>query len=395
MRKHALLLPVAAVSLALAATVATAHPSAAALPPLPLPEGDGMPTPTATRNGAPAPVKDVLKSCKGTVNCNFQIAQGPTEYLSAVTTVGSAIVNCSDADMTVEREVTLTSSTTDNVEGEISGSWTHEGTVDKTVWGENLAEHTESAKLQNTGTTTVTGTKRDQSSTNNGTINHSAPKDKGPNTETHSFNATQNETTSQTQNQAQTQTEVASSAKGSVTGHNELKVGVKDAFNAAFRHKASRELAQTVQERMMYTITLKPKDVLALGAQNAMVRTQGTLRVNESAGVASVQNITVNSPSTTNASSLLAQTYTDYGKCIGLRPSKHAADPQPGPRRDTPAGTPGSTPRDLRTTESSVEPAPRPVGAAPGLYEIAGPPSGSSPETVHVVPLPPGTTAGP
>ncbi|WP_370416559.1 hypothetical protein [Streptomyces fradiae] len=341
-----------------------------------------MPVATATRNGAPVPVKDVLKSCKGAAHCDFRIAQGPTEYLSAVTNVGSAIVNCSNADMVVEREVTLASSTTDNIEGEISGSWTHEGTVDKTVWGENLAEHTESAKLQNTGTTTVTGTQRDQSTSKNGTIDHTAPKDKGPNTETHKFTETTNETTSQTQNQAQTQTEVASSARGSVTGHDELHVGVKDAFAAAFRQLAGRELTQTVQERMMYTITLKPKDVLTLGAQNAMVRTQGTLRVNDTAGAATVQNVTVNSPSTTNASSLTAQTFTDYGKCIGLRPSKNAADPQPGPRT-------------RRAAEPGAGQAPRQIAAAPGLYEIPDPPSGANPDAVHVLPLPPGTTAGP
>ncbi|MFG2640359.1 hypothetical protein ACGFYP_05220 [Streptomyces sp. NPDC048370] len=375
--RRALVVPVTTLSLALA-TVATAHPTAAA------PSGDPAPVPKATRNGAPAPVKDVLKSCKG-ANCDFRITQGPTEFLSAVTTVGSAVVNCSDADMTIEREVTLSSSITDNVEGEISGSWTHEGTVDKTVWGEDHAEHTESARLQNTGTTTITGTKRDQTSTNNGTIDHSAPKDKGPNTETHSFTATQNETTSQTQNSAATQTEVASSAKGSVTGHDELHVGVKDAFAAAFRLTAGRELTQSVEERMMYSITLKPKDILTLGAQNAMVRTQGTLRVNDSAGAATVENVSVNSPSTTNASSLISQTYTDAGQCIGVRPTKNAADPQPGPRPRAGGGT----------TPSPVEQAPRPHPAAPGLYEIPAPPAGSSPGPVKVVPLPPGTTAQP
>ncbi|MEU2549098.1 hypothetical protein ABZ618_27300 [Streptomyces roseolus] len=395
-------LSASAPALALAAALALAHPAHAGPPPAPGPDSrvtDRMPVPQATRNGRPTSVKDVLKACKG-AGCDFRIAQGPVEYLSAVTNVGSAIVNCSDADMTIEREVTLTSSTTDNVEGEISGSWEHEGTVDKTVWGEDHAEHTESARLQNTGTatvtgtTTATGTKRDQTSTNNGTVDHTAPKDKGPNTETHSFNGTQNETTTQTQatgqaqNSAETQTEVTSSSTGSVTGHDELHVGVRDAFTTAFRLTAGRELTQSVQERMMYTITLKPKDILTLGAQNAMVRTQGTLRVNDSAGTAEVKDITVNSPSTTNASSLIAQTYTDAGQCIGVRPSKNAADPQPGPRPGAADPQPG--PGALAEPQ-----APRPLAAAPGLYEVPAPPVETSPQSTQVIPLPEGTVAGP
>ncbi|MGA4837441.1 hypothetical protein [Streptomyces sp. G45] len=428
-------LSASALALALAATLAATHPAQAAAPEPTVPAGqatDRMPVPKASRDGRPVPVKDVLKSCKG-AGCDFRIAQGPVEYLSAVTNVGSAIVNCSDADMKVEREVTLTSSVTDNVEGEISGSWTHEGTVDKTVWGEDHAEHTESARLQNTGTTTVTGTttdtetKRDQTSTNKGTVDHSAPKDKGPNTETHNFNGTQNETTTQkqiqgqTENSTETQTEVTSSSMGSVTGHDELHVGVKEAFTAAFRLTAGRELTQSVQERMMYTITLKPKDILTLGAQNAMVRTQGTLRVNDSAGAAKVENITVNSPSTTNASSLIAQTYTDAGQCVGVRPSKNAADPQPGPRPGAADPQPGARPgaadpqpgprpgatdpqSGARTGAADAQPgpekhgapeAPRPVEAAPGLYEVPAPSAEASPQSKRVIPLPDGTKASP
>ncbi|MGA5198755.1 hypothetical protein [Streptomyces exfoliatus] len=383
-------LPVTALTLALAVLTAT-HPAQAT--PAPAPAGgpalavSDMPVPKATRNGRAVPVKDVLKSCKG-AGCDFRIAQGPTEYLSAVTTVGSAIVNCSDADMKVEREVTLTSSITDNVEGEISGSWTHEGTVDKTVWGEDHAEHTESARLQNTGTTTVTGTVTKKQSKESGQTHHTAPKDKGPNDEQHGKTVDDTETQSQTQNSAETQTEVTSSSMGSVTGHDELHVGVKEAFTAAFRLTAGRELTQSVQERMMYTITLKPKDILTLGAQNAMVRTQGTLRVNDSAGSgdASVENVTVNSPSTTNASSLIAQTYTDAGQCIGVRPSKNAADPQPGPRPRADDSTP--EPR-------AAQVAARPLPAAPGLYELPAPPTGATPDSVSVVPLPPGTAAQP
>ncbi|MFY0510751.1 hypothetical protein ACOMD4_10180 [Streptomyces anulatus] len=356
--------PFAVLPLALV-VVAAAQPSSAAS------SEDAMPVPKASRNGAPAPVKDVLKACKG-ANCDFRIAQKPTEYLSAVTNVGSAIVNCSDADMTVEREVTLTSSTTDNVEGEISGEWTHEGTVDKTVWGEGLAEHTESARLQNTGTTTVTGTSTDTESKESGSTHHTSPKDKGPNDEQHGKIVNQKETQTQNQNSAETQTEVTSSSTGSVTAHDELHVGVREAFTTAFRLTAGRELTQSVEERMMYSITLKPKDILTLGAQNAMVRTQGTLRVNDSKGAATVENITVNSPSTANASSLIAQTYTDAGKCIGVRPAENAADPQPGPRPGAADPQPGPQVPDV---------------SGGGLHEIPAPPAGTEPSATRVIPL--------
>ncbi|MFF5970293.1 hypothetical protein ACFY7C_02090 [Streptomyces sp. NPDC012769] len=352
--------PAMALSVAVAA-LCTGQATAAPTP-------TAMPVPKAFRNGAPAPVKDVLKSCEG-ADCTFRILQGPTEFLTAVTAVGSAVTNCSNADMTIERWVTLTSSTTDNIEGEISGSWTVEGVVDKTVWGEGQAQLSESASLQNTQSTTNTDTSTQTTTTENGHTHHTSPKDKGPNDEFSDKTSNQTQTQGQVANTAETQTNVTSTATGTVTAHDELHVGVRGAFNAAWRVTTGTSLTKAVEEKMVYHITLKPKDVLTLGAQNAMVSTQGTLHVNDSAGQATVEGITVHSPSTVNASSLIAQTYTDAGKCIGLRPAAHAADPQPGPRPTRGMSVGG-----------------RPVaGQLPGLYETEAPPPGTRPSSVQII----------
>ena len=342
-------------ALTLALTATAALPAFAAAP-----TAAAAKTAKAFRNGQNIPVKDALRACRRS-SCDFRVTAGPTEYVTAVTNVGSAIVNCTNEDMTVEREVTLTSGITDNIEGEISGKATIEGTVDNTTEVTTTAEKQESVTQQTTETTTnastattavaatVTGTQTDSS----GNTFHTAPKDTGPNSELTSSaqtqtqvetavtNTAQNEVTKEAQNQLSTTTQ----ATGTVSARDELHVGVKGAFEAAFRLTAGTELAETSSEKMTYKITLKPKDILVLAAQNAMVRTNGVLHVNDDAGTSTVENITVDSPSTVNASSLLAQTFTGAEQCETLRPTRDAADPQP-----TQPNRRGATPGLLDTT---------------------------------------------
>ncbi|WP_327072139.1 hypothetical protein OG196_00470 [Kitasatospora purpeofusca] len=356
-------------ALTLALTVTTALPAFAA-PAGGGPSGGqgGATAAKAFRNGRSIPVKDALRACRRS-NCNFRVTAGPTEYVTAVTNVGSTVVNCTNADMAVEREVTLTSGITDNIEGEISGKATIEGTVDNTTEVTTTAEKQESVTQQTTETTTntstattevaakVTGTQTNSS----GNTFHTAPKDTGPNSEftssaqsqTQAETAVTNTAQNQVAKEAQNQLSTTTQATGTVSARDELHVGVKGAFEAAFRLTAGTELAETSSEKMTYKITLKPKDILVLSAQNAMVRTNGVLHVDDDAGASTVENITVDSPSTVNASSLLAQTFTGAEQCETPRPTQDAKDPQPTqPNRrtstpglyDTPPPPPGRTP---------------------------------------------------
>ncbi|MFE3609728.1 hypothetical protein [Streptomyces goshikiensis] len=368
---------VGAVSLAL--TAMAALPAFAAAPP------GGNPTAQAYRNGQKAAVKDVLKACKGNkgANCGFRVTAGPVEFLTAVTNVGSAVINCTNEDMAVEREVILTSNITDNIEGEISGNATIEGHVDNqaevTTTGELKQTVTQQTteKISNTSTSSkeVAGEVKGTNTNTTSNTFHTAPKDTGPNNEstTSSETATEvtNTVTGKVENSvtkdAENQLTNSTEATGTVQARDQLEVGVRAAFEAAFRLTAGTEIATGTTERMNYKTTLKPKDILTFSAQNAMVRTTGTLNVNDDAGNATVENITVDSPSTVTASSLIAQTFTAAEQCETLRPTRDAADPQPtGPSR-------GSL---------------KAIDGVPDAYEIQAPAPGTRPATTkHLKPV--------
>lgn len=294
-----------------------------------------MPTAVATRGGSAAPVKDVLRGCEQhRAACSFAIDPDKGgEFMTAVTNVSTAVVNCSNAPMTVTRNVVLKSSTTDNISGEISGSATHEGTVDKTL----------------TGTTSATG----KLTTSNSNTQHTAPKDKGPNSDT--TNATGTETS------------------GTGTATDTLHLGVREAFTAAFKLAYSKSWTSETTETTDYKTTLSPNDILVLSAQNAMVRTQGKLRVNDnqngSAGL--VKDVTVDSPSTVNAGSLVAQTFTDANRCSTLRPASNANDPQPSKQQPSTPGQP-EQPKESKAAASALRAMPA-GGGSGGLYETEAP----------------------
>ncbi|MCM2389650.1 hypothetical protein [Streptomyces albipurpureus] len=362
---------VGAVTLTL--TAMAALPAFAAAPP------GGNLAAKAFRKGQSVAVKEVVKACKGS-NCGFRVTAGPAEYLTAVTNVGSAIINCTNEDMAVEREVTLTSSITDNIEGEISGTATIEGHVDNqtevTVSGELKQTVTQQTteKLSNTstGSQEVAGEAKGTNTNTSSNTFHTAPKDTGPNNESTTSseaatevtntvtNKAENSVTKEAENQLTNTTE----ATGTVQARDQLEVGVRAAFEAAFRLTAGTELATGTSEKMTYKTTLKPKDILTFSSQNAMVRTTGTLNVNDDTGNATVENITVDSPSTVTASSLIAQTFTGAEQCETLRPVRDAADPQPtGPSR-------GSS---------------RSLEGLPDVYTIQAPAPGTHPTSTKVL----------
>ncbi|WP_406367458.1 hypothetical protein [Streptomyces sp. NBC_00645] len=306
MRRTVLLIVPALTSLALASPVSAA-------PPLPG-EGDPGPLPTARAvrpDGRPAKVADVLDYCarkqpKRTVAsaCSFRIdPKRGREFTTTVKSLGNAVVNCTQNDMGVDRTVTLRTSSTDNIGGEISGKVTAEGTVNAS--GQvttNLA--------------------------NDITSNHKTPNLKdGPTSE--------------------------NGTKTSVSGGATLSgsMSAKLAFEAAFKATYSKSWTVDNTEATTYKTVVKPYDMLVFGASAAMRRVVGQLVTDQGSRIL---NIAVDSPSMVNSSSFVAQTYAVPDLLCGRkRPAgdtasdsdnsgRSAARPSEAPAGATPA--PGARP---------------------------------------------------
>ncbi|WP_395364198.1 hypothetical protein ACHGLA_27450 [Streptomyces sp. YH02] len=284
--RRAALLPALSVLFGLVA-VSLAPPAGAAE------EGPGdTPVPRAlTADGRPAKVEDVLKYC-GTKRsaCTFAIDRKLVrDYVTAVKSLGNAVINCTQSDMAVDRTVTLKTGTTDNIGGEISGQITAEGTVSAS--GEvtaNLANETASE--------------------------HKTPQlDKGP------TSSNGNKTT------------VSGGAKAAGS------MSARLAFEAAFKATYSKSWTVENTEETVYKTTVKAHDMLVFGANAAMRRVVGSLVADTGQRII---GIAVDSPSMVTSSSFIAQTYAaPSGVCGGTRPSGNTAPaPAPGPG---PAPAPG------------------------------------------------------
>ncbi|MET8976507.1 hypothetical protein ABZX85_12925 [Streptomyces sp. NPDC004539] len=259
-------------------SLALASPGHAAQ--LPPGEGDPGPMPAARAvgpDGKPAKVADVLEYC-GTKKsaCSFRINRVLTrEFATAVRSLGNSVINCTQSDMSVDRTVTLRTSSTDNIGGEISGKVNVEGTVSAS--GEV--------------TTNLS---------NDITSNHKTPNLKdGPTSENG------------------TKTTVAGGAK--LTG----SMSAKLAFEAAFKATYSKSWTVDNTEATTYKTTVKAHDMLVFGASAAMRRVTGNLITDIGS---KILGISVDSPSMVNTSSFVAQTYaTPNGVCSGTRPAGNTA----------------------------------------------------------------------
>ncbi|MER8043886.1 hypothetical protein [Streptomyces sp. NPDC094032] len=257
-------------------------------PPALADEGPGEPpAPHAvTADGRPAKVADVLKQCDAKADsCRFVIDPKNTrEFATAVRSLGNAVVNCTDDDMKVDRTVSLQTSSTDNIGGEISGSITAEGTV--TASGEVTANLTNALAME-----------------------HKTPQlDKGP-------TSTNGNTTT-----------VA--AGGKVAG----SLSARLAFQAAFKATYSKSWTVQNTETTTYSTTVNSFDMLVFGASASMRRVVGKLLTNTGSAIL---GIAVDSPSMVNSSTFVAQTYAAPSNLCGrTRPPGNTAggnNPQPGP----------------------------------------------------------------
>ncbi|MEU7133351.1 hypothetical protein [Streptomyces sp. NPDC046261] len=278
----------------LATFTATTPPARADAPP--------MPAVRAYDHGKPLPsYEPVLRHC-ARAGCAFRINPDDNrEYTSAVTSIGNAIVNCTDSDIVTKRTVTLETSSTDNIGGEISGSATVEGTI--TTTAQVNTDATKDVVLDSTKDQT-----QDQSHSQWG-----AQKDKGPTTEDVTKTGTKDSN------------HVGTKDSGHIGTMNNVVLGAKAAFQTAFKSTFSHQWVVRNVETTDYTITVKPHDIVVFSAANAMARVKG--RLSDDRKTMYADDITVDSPSTVNSSVISAQSFTMPNKCLTLRPKGRAAAP--------------------------------------------------------------------
>lgn len=265
---------------AIAVLVPSAVPSSAA-------EGSGAPPPPAAQaldgDKPLASTKEVTSQCETASACRFRLYdRAPREFTSGVVSVGNAAINCTNGDMDVNRTVTLVSTSTDNIGGEISGSASLQGGIDVTV--------------------TVSGQASVAPTMTNGITQWGPSKDKGPTT--------------------QDQTTNAAGVTATVTGSNALHLGVSATFQSAFKAAFSRQWQAQATETTKVSFSVSPGDEIQFGMVSAMSRAAGELTVNNTGKL--IKNVTVDSPSVVTASSIVAQTFSVPDKCLSLRPPGRA-----------------------------------------------------------------------
>ncbi|MCE0445158.1 hypothetical protein LT493_08910 [Streptomyces tricolor] len=225
----------------------------------------------------------------------------------------------------------LDTTSTDNIGGEISGS----GTIEGTAWTDNevSGSATGEVQAQQTLQNSTKGSATKENTSKSSQTNHSAPKDKGPNQDTTS------EATSKVSSTVEdTVTGTAQmTEKGSTTGafkRSLIHLALRGAFTAAFKGTWNHTWSMTNTETTEVTFTLKSNDEIQFGALNSMSRIVGDLHVDGTGKL--VKDIAVDGPSTTNSSTVVAQTYSNPDKCQTLRPSGATAKAAGRPRRQAP-----------------------------------------------------------
>ncbi|MEV4251393.1 hypothetical protein AB0J63_49425 [Streptosporangium canum] len=209
-------------------------------------------------------VKPVIERCEAQPgDCRFEIDKAAfIQFRSVVRSLGNAVINCTGGPIRVMREVTLTTGSTDNLGGEITGKISVEGQVN--VSGEVTAG--------------VSGEANAEFKTPN--------MQQGPS--------------------------ATAGVKGGANGSGKLagSLGVKGAFEGAFTGKYQHEWKREHSEKTTFEVSVASGDALTFAASSAMQRVGGNLSVGGGLGV---RNIVVDGPSTINTSTFTASTFTVPG----------------------------------------------------------------------------------
>ncbi|MET8053903.1 hypothetical protein ABZU75_40615 [Streptosporangium sp. NPDC005286] len=264
--------------LVFAAVLVALVPATALATPMPgVPDVPDVPVARAFDGDKPLPsVDEAVRRCaENPGGCRFRIdPQASREYYSAVKSLGNAVINCTKDPISVARQVTLRTGSTDNLGGEITGNISIEGQVN--------ASGEASAGVSGEGSGTFTT----------------------PNTQQGPY--------------------AAFNAKGGANGSGKLagSLGAKGAFQGAFKLHYQRSWTTENTETTSYTTTVRSGDALVFGASSAMQRVAGKITI----GALQVRNVTVDGPSTVNTSTFVADTFTVPGDtCDRLRPASKTA----------------------------------------------------------------------
>lgn len=211
--------------------------------------GTGLPVPEARayEGATPLPsVKPVLDYCAATPGgCEFTVDRAASqEYFTTVKSLGNAVINCTDRDITVDRRADLKVGSQDNLGGEISGTIALTGTI-------------------NVSGSVTAGVKGE------GSIEFKTPLlDKGPTT--------------------------AIKGTGTATGEGTVigAVGASAAFTGAFKANYLKTWTTEQTESTNYHMTVKGGDALVFGASVALPPFSG----NATSATTQVQGWTIRYP---------------------------------------------------------------------------------------------------
>ncbi|MBB4699721.1 hypothetical protein [Sphaerisporangium siamense] len=215
-------------------------------------------------------------------DCRFTIDKSASgEYYSAVKSLGNAVINCTLHSIKVTRQVTLRTSTSDNLGGHIAGKISAEGSVN--------------------GSGEITGGVNAEGNGSFDTPN----KQQGPS--------------------ATVGAKAGANGSGKISG----SLGVKGAFEGAFQLQYQRTWTTENTESTSYDVTVPSGDALVFGASSAMQRIAGTITV----GGLQIREVVVDGPSSINTSTFFASTMTaPGGTCQRLRPEDKPPTGGPGDR---------------------------------------------------------------
>ncbi len=208
--------------------------------------------------------------------CRFKIDKAASgDYYSTVKSLGNAAINCTDDTITVDRQITLRTGSTDNLGGEITGNISVEGQIN--------ASGEVSAGVNAEG---------------NGSFD-TPNKQQGPS--------------------ATVGAKAGANGSGKLAG----SLGLKGAFQGAFKLQYQHSWTTEHTESTTYTTKVRPGDALAFAASAAMQRIAGTITTR---GGLLVRNVVVTGPSTVNTSTFFAETFMVPGNtCDQVHPRGKAA----------------------------------------------------------------------
>ncbi|MBO4274797.1 hypothetical protein [Microbispora triticiradicis] len=291
-------------------------PAAVLITFLPMPAFAGsdldLPTARAFDGARPLPsVRPVTEYCAANPGaCRFTVHKaGSGDFYSTVRSLGNAAINCTDDNITVERQITLRTGSADNLGGEITGKIAVEGQLNAS------GEVSAAVNAEGSGSFDTPN------------------KQQGPSA---TFGA-----------------KAGANGSGKVGGSLGLKGAFEGAFKLAYQHTWTSEHTESTT----YTTVVRPGDALVFGASAAMQRVAGTITAPNGL---SVRDVVVTGPSTVNTSTFVAETFVVGGNtCEQVHPhATTAADDnvnQGGRRVD--AMTPLSTlPPGARLRERTVLP---------------------------------------